>query len=55
MGWKSTTVHQHEGITDDGSSAKERLIRSFDRLAPEEPVDGENSGDDDGGRSGADA
>ena len=53
MGWKDTSVHQHEGIIDDGSSARERLIRDLDRLAPKGAVAGEDSGDDDGGSSGA--
>jgi hypothetical protein len=32
MGWKSTTVHQHQGITDDGSSLR-LLDRRRDRKA----------------------
>jgi hypothetical protein len=55
MGWKPTTVHQHQGISDDdGSSVGEKLIRSFDRLAAEGAVAGETCGDDDGGKGGTD-
>jgi hypothetical protein len=55
MGWKETSVHQHQGISDDdGSSVGEKLIRLFDRLAAEGAVAGENCGDDDGGKGGTD-
>jgi hypothetical protein len=55
MGWKDTSVHQHQGITDGGSSVAEKLIRSFDSLAAEGAVAGENSGDDPGGNGGTGA
>jgi hypothetical protein len=54
MGWTETNVHRHEGQIDSGDAVGEKLIRSFDRLAAEGAVAGENSGDDHGGKGGTD-
>jgi hypothetical protein len=52
MGWKSTTVHQHEGTIDDGSSVRESIIRDIARLAPHGAVGSDNREEDPGGTSG---
>jgi hypothetical protein len=53
MGWKSTTVHRHEGMIDDGSSALESVMRDVARLAPDPPVAGDTRDEDPGATSGA--
>jgi hypothetical protein len=53
MGWKSTTVHRHEGIKDDGFSALEGVMRDVARLAPDPPVAGDTREEDPFGTTGA--
>jgi hypothetical protein len=51
MGWKETSVHQHQGITDDGSSVREDIMRKVARLASDPPVAGDTRGEDSDGTS----
>ena len=53
MGWTETSVHQHKGAIDSGSSALESVMRDVARLAPDPPVAGDTRIEDPGGTSGA--
>jgi hypothetical protein len=52
MGWKETSVHQHEGKLDNGSSAREIVTGLITRLSDARTAGSDNSSDDESGAGG---
>ena len=52
MGWTETSVHQHKGVIDNGSSAREVVTGLIARLSSARTAGSGNSSDDESGTGG---